>query len=194
MLRPHYAANVWPQNLRPHGDERNWNVDEPFQDWWARCRSRLGHLHPELCEQWIHGHWYDSPHRYLDLDHIGWERVLWDARTFLDRVASGTDDLLDPSNDFAANYRPGSGEPSQTARALNAGCWDFAPVIMPTPNGFVNHDRQPVQRPYLLIEGHNRRRYLNALVHRGQTFSELPVFIIAPHPSGKHAFSFADAG
>jgi len=65
---------------------------------------------------------------------------------------------------------------------------------MPTPNGFVNHDRQPVQRPYLLIEGHNRRRYLNALVHRGQTFSELPVFIIAPHPSGKHAFSFADAG
>ena len=70
------------------------------------------------------------------------------------------------------------GERLQTAVALDDGEWDIAPIVLRTPNGFLDTYGHQIDAGFLLIEGHKRRRYLNALVERGRELIDQRVFVI----------------
>lgn len=50
-----------------------------------------------------------------------------------------------------------------------SGTWDYPIVVLETPNGFRDYGGAKPLAKYLLIEGHQRLRYLNALVAREET-------------------------
>lgn len=39
--------------------------------------------------------------------------------------------------------------------------------MLPTPGGFIDTLGKHIEAKFLLVEGHKRRRYLNALIQRG---------------------------
>jgi hypothetical protein len=60
------------QHFKPMGEF--WNR-EAFDLWW----NRSGSLHPMIAEQWIHGHWGESPYRHLPLEQLRWCLEEWDT-------------------------------------------------------------------------------------------------------------------
>jgi hypothetical protein len=80
------------------------------------------------------------------------------------------------SNHRFALARRALGAP--TATALDKGRWDYAPIVLPTPNGFIYTIGMFIDSKYLLVEGHQRRRYLNALVHRGVVLEPQRVILL----------------
>lgn len=52
------------------------------------------------------------------------------------------------------------------AVALDQGEWDYAPPVLCTPNGFIDTLGTVIDANYLIVEGHSRRRYLNALIEQ----------------------------
>ncbi len=65
-----------------------------------------------------------------------------------------------------------------TAKALDEGAWDYAPVILSTPGGYICPKGEHIAKDYLLIEGHSRHRYLNALIHHGKKLDDQRVFVL----------------
>lgn len=150
---------------------------EPFPDWWERHKAKLSNLHPEICEQWIYRHWERSPLSFLPLDRLEWTEDRWSPQRFLSEVGlSGGQDPIDPVWDYCSFHEFPD---NPTARALDQGAWDFPPVLLKTANGFYDVHGLLCERSYLLVEGHQRRRYLGALVARGNKLDDQRVFILA---------------
>ncbi len=157
-------ATSWPADLEPIGE--NSFYKEPFDVWWARHRERLGHLPPDLAEQWIHRHWLHSPFSFLPLDTLGWERRAWNGDMLLasiHRAWGGGNAGLNPEFDYRAFQGKGGDDRLQTARELDAGSWVMPIVLLATPSGIVSNDQLLPDVRLVLVEGHQRHRYLNAL-------------------------------
>src|SRR5688572_29160434 len=92
---------AWPPDLEPIGEGDH--EKESFEAWWARHRDRLEHLHPRICEQWIHRHWSYSPYKFLTLESLSWRLEMWPATDLIDKVYMLGD--LDPEFDFEAFNR-----------------------------------------------------------------------------------------
>ena len=175
---PQHDLVVWPQHLAPKGDASNGVVHESFLDWWSRCKYALANLDSMICEQWVHRHWFCSPHRYIKLEELGWRSEIWSASEFLENVGSSTDDGLRDRSQLAEYYDPKTHQPHQSAQALEKGSWDFPPIVLGTPHGFVDQYKRRISLPYLLIEGHLRYGCLKALVDQGHKFKSQRVFVI----------------
>jgi hypothetical protein len=88
---------------------------------------------------------------------------------------------LDPDFDFEAFNKNNQWGGHPTSLAMNAtGTWDYPLLILETPTGIIDYGDMP-SRPdvkFLLIEGHSRFRYLNALAARSADAKEHEVFVL----------------
>ncbi|MEZ5996408.1 MAG: hypothetical protein R3C25_11740 [Hyphomonadaceae bacterium] len=160
---------AWPAALKPIGEGKF--DQEPFDAWWARHGHALSHLHPQIAEQWIHRHWTYSHFSFLPLDELASREESWDSGTIVRDVMRYGHDGCDytPDFDYRTFQRRGEADRHATAVALDAGTWDYPIVVLETPNGFIDARRPRPDARFVLIEGHQRMRYLNALHTRGHT-------------------------
>lgn len=166
----------WDEKFEPLGFG-TLNV-ENFPDWEERVGNQIGNLCPEIRQQWVHRHWTYSPLSFLPLESLSWREERWAPQRFIAEVKSWRgDEALNPEHDFKVFANPG-GRKRPTAEALDQGEWDFAPPVLSTPGGFIDTLGNHVQAEYLLVEGHQRRRYLNALTERGVELVDQRVFIL----------------
>ena len=179
-LRLLIHESVWPSELeRLENDDDAWDP-ETFDAWRERTKGLTGTLPDEVCEQWIYRHSGHSPMQFLELHRLSCNEVTWSPEHFLAQV--GTiygNDSMDPVHDLDVYSRRGlGGAKHATAKALDEGAWDYAPVVLHVPGGYICPAGQHIQRDYLLIEGHSRHRYLNALIHDGRKLAGQRVFVL----------------
>lgn len=165
------GPRVWPKHLQPVGD--NSFEKEPFERWWARNATEVRHLHPQLAEQWVYRHWDYTDFAFLPLDTLEWDLVEMEGEEILAKVRREISKRLDPDFDYTQFQGP-RGHKTETARDLDEGTWTFPIVALATPTGWITrrhehpHDEVELHDERLmLLEGHQRHRYLNALHHRG---------------------------
>ena len=142
-------------------------IKEPFEPWWARNTAALAHLPSDLCEQWVHRHWEHSSFSGLPLDTLAWTRAKWDGTWLLGAIYRVFGGALNPEFDYGVFQRRGGDDRHQTALALDSGTWDYPMVLLNAPHGVIDNGAVHPEVRYVLIEGHQRHRYLNALHARG---------------------------
>lgn len=157
----HVPATAWPDALRPVGESTH--AKEPFDAWWLRNRKRLAHLPADLCEQWIYRHWTHSPFSFLPLDDLAWERRLWSGDALLASIHRAWGGELHPQFDYETFQRRGGADRHPTAVALDQGNWDYSMVLLSTPFGVIDGGDVLPDTRLVIVEGHQRHRYLNAL-------------------------------
>lgn len=172
---------IWPEHLKPIGWGERFDI-EPFPQWWKRVAGELGHLPPELCEQWIHRHWGSSPYSFLPLDTLTWRRVVLSGDDVLARAHRAWGGGLDAAFDYEAFQRRGGDDRHPTARALDRGTWDFPLVLLETPFGIRNEGHLSPNVRSVIVEGHQRHRYLAALHALGRAPSGPHVVITLASP------------
>ncbi|MGE6695720.1 MAG: hypothetical protein BVN33_14310 [Proteobacteria bacterium ST_bin13] len=171
---------VWPEHLRPVGEG---SFDkEDFATWWARHGAELGHLHPQLCEQWIHRHWTYSRFAWIPLGSLRWRLETMTGEAILGSIRREYGGELHPEFDYKTFARDDYLGRHQTAIALDSGTWDYPMVLLSTPNGVVSGGEDLADVRLVLVEGHQRHRYLNALHVR------------ATPPAGPHLVFILDSG
>ncbi len=170
--------DLWPEELAPVG--AGTREKEPFENWWQRCEARLAHLHPKIAEQWIYRHWKNSPFIGLDLAGLTWCLEKWVAAEILKSVVLAYGPLeLDPERDYRTFTKVYSGMgPGPTRLDLDTGTWDFPIVVLHTPEGFISEKGDFPEARYVLVEGHQRFMYFNALYNRGEIAGEHSIFIL----------------
>lgn len=163
---------VWPGHLKPRGEGTS--DKEDFAAWWFRHRGELAHIDPNLCEQWIHRHWKHSPFAYLPLGTLTWRRETVSGEHILLSVHRKFASTLNPDFDYATFQPMGNWKKHPTSAALDTGTWDYPIIVLSTPTGIRSRDRVLPDVRLVLVEGHQRHRYLNALHKLGRA------------PSGPH--------
>ena len=177
--------NNWPDHLRPLGEG---GVDkESFSDWWARNREELAHLPADLCEQWIFRHWQHSPFTFLSLGALLWERRTYDGDELLRSVYRAFGGDLEPQFDYETFHRRGGANRHPTAVALDSGTWDYPMVLLSTPRGIIDLGQRRRNVELVIVEGHQRHRYLNALHALGRPpRGPHQVIVLSTHESGSN--------
>lgn len=153
---------AWPTHLKPEGEGERFDK-EPFDTWWTRVEGELGHLPPRLCEQWVHRHWSASPFRFLPLGTLRWREVTTTGEALLTWVYRAWGGELDAEFDYATFQRGGGDDRHATAKALDSGTWDYPMIVLETPNGIHNEGEAHPAIRSVIVEGHQRHRYLAAL-------------------------------
>lgn len=168
---------VWPDCFKPKGYG---DLDvEGFGSWWERNGKKLGHLPKALAEQWIYRHWCDSVASFIPIEELTCHEETWPPDDFVTKVGTVRGkELLNPEHDFEVFSGQKTGEKLLTAEALDSGHWDFPLVVLETPKGFIDCIGDYIETEYFLVEGHKRRRYLNALLHRRASLEDQKVFVL----------------
>ena len=164
----------WPDSLKPEGEGERFDK-EPFDQWWARCRTAMPHLHAQVAEQWVHRHWHHSDYAFLPLASLRSRLETWPTNTILAEVHYP--DTLHPDFDFEQLSDLHTGH-----TMLERGTWDYPMLVLSTPDGFRLWGGDYPNGRYLLIEGHLRFRFLNALSCRGGALSAHEVFVLDVEP------------
>jgi hypothetical protein len=173
-VRPRHAL-AWNAALEPVG--QGTFQKEHFAAWWARNGARLANLHPRAAEQWVYKHWKHSPYCHLPLDRLACRLERWTTERVLKEVGW---DWADSDEHPEANYDIFHGKPFEPGRTMDAtGTWNIPPVILASPGGFLTDDGERPELRFWLVEGHQRRRYLHALVHRGEGAVAHDVFVLS---------------
>lgn len=157
----HVPPTAWPESLRPVGESTH--EKETFDTWWGRNRPVLAHLPEDLCEQWVYKHWTYSPFSFLPLDTLAWERRLWTGDQLLASIYRAWGGELHPQFDYDTFQRRGGANRHPTAVALDSGTWDYPMVLLSTPFGVIDSGEALPDVRLVIVEGHQRHRYLNAL-------------------------------
>jgi hypothetical protein len=159
----------WPGRLDPK--------NEDFAAWWIRHHKDLAHLEPRLVEQWVHRHWRDTPFKFIPLPTLKWKLERWPTERILSEVRRARQGRYDPANWDRRFKYAGKQDPTVQAFAAN-GTWDYPIVVLQTPTGVsLDHGYFPDVR-FLLIEGHNRWRYLSVLRYRQVSTGPHEVFLL----------------
>jgi hypothetical protein len=153
--------SVWSEHLRPLGEGSF--EKELFKQWWLRHQRTLQHLPADLCEQWIYKHWTHSPFSFLALEDLSCERRSYVGEELLGSIYRAFGGELHPQFDYNTFQRKGGADRDQTALALDAGTWDYPMVLLSTPNDIVELGVYDATVRLVVVEGHQRHRYLNAL-------------------------------
>ncbi len=161
-----FRESCWPTELRPIGESSS--DKESFESWWTRSQSHLSHLPSDLCEQWIYRHWTHSRFDFLPLASLSWERQSRRGEELLRSVYRVGGNDLHPQHDYETFHRRGGEQRHPTAHALDSGTWDFPMVLLSTPHGVVDLGKTHLEVRLVVIEGHQRHRYLNALHELGK--------------------------
>ena len=175
-LRNRFGTCAWPPETKPQ-EISSFRLEE-FSDWYIRVYCEPFDLDVEICEQWIHRHW-GCGWSFIPLNLIKWHVEYWPPSYFLDHVKTwrGGADRFNPDFDYNVFTVDMPDGIHPTSSALNNGYWDYAPLVLETGGGFIDTIGDRVDCEYVLIEGHQRRRYLNALVHRGVELPNQKVFV-----------------
>lgn len=156
----------WAARLRPPVD--GWQDEQGFGTWWAEHEQELTHLHPKLVEQWVYRHWGGTEFHFLPLETLTWELAVMTGDEILSRVTREIAKKLEPEEDYPQMAGLGSFPKFRAADELDQGTWNYPIIALSTPSGwFSKYHEQPDKR-LMLVEGHQRHRYLNAL-HARQT-------------------------
>ncbi|WP_141401311.1 hypothetical protein [Cohaesibacter gelatinilyticus] len=168
---------VWPSHFKPVGYD-DLHVED-FASWWGRNGEKLKHLPEALAEQWIFRHWHDSVASFIPIEDLQCREENWPAIDFVSKVGTVRgNEPLDPKHDFDVFSGRKTGEKLLTAKAMDSGRWDYPVVVLETPEGFIDCIGVHIQAKYFLVEGHKRRRYLNALLERGASIADQSVFVL----------------
>ncbi|SMQ69496.1 hypothetical protein SAMN06297468_1683 [Altererythrobacter xiamenensis] len=162
-----HRETSWPAMLRPIGEGKGVGRKEAFEAWWGRHETTLNHLPRDLCEQWIYRHWEHSPFSFLPLDTLTCTRERWEGATLLSAIHRVFGGELHPEFDYEVFQQKGGDDRHATARALDEGTWDYPMVLLSTPHGIVDVGKELPDVRLVIVEGHQRHRYLNALHSRG---------------------------
>jgi hypothetical protein len=166
MIAPHPLKlpdhrSVWPEILRPVNHDSH--DKEAFDTWWQRNTVILSHLPPDLCQQWIYRHWTHSPFSFLQPETLTWERRFYDGQELLGSIYRAFGGDLHPQLDYETFQRKRGADRHQTAKALDSGTWDYPMILLFTPRGVIDVGNYLPDVRLLIVEGHQRHRYLNAL-------------------------------
>ncbi|MCQ0986499.1 hypothetical protein [Jiella marina] len=158
---------IWPEHLKPIGEDTLLEK-ESFAEWWSRHHDELDHLPAIVCEQWIHRHWLNSPWSFLPLDSLQWERTTESGEYILQTIYSPWDRHTCPQFDYETFQQTGGEDRLPTAKALDSGTWDYPVVAIRTPHGIKEMGKNHLGVRRMVVEGHQRLRYLRALHMLGQ--------------------------
>lgn len=86
-----------------------------------------------------------------------------DGSEILSSVKRELAQQLDPEFDYESFQGRYGDDKLQTAKALDTGTWDYPIVALSTPSGWRSLKGEFPSERLMLIEGHQRHRYLNAL-------------------------------
>lgn len=176
-LRELGEACVWPAYLEPRGYGEL--IVEDFGSWWKRNGDQIKHLPDTLAEQWIHRHWRESVASFIPIEDLMCREEIWAPGDFVTKVGTVRgNEPLNPEHDFEVFSGQKTGEKLLTAKALDSGHWDFPLVVLETPGGFIDCVGDHIETEYFLVEGHKRRRYLNALLSRGASIADQRVYVL----------------
>lgn len=168
---------AWSENLKPMG-YGDLHVED-FASWWGRNGENLKNLPEALAEQWVFRHWQDSVISFIPIEGLQCREEAWPSIDFITKVGTVRgNEPLEPEHDFEVFSGRKTGEMLQTAKALDKGHWDYPLVVIETPEGFIDCIGEHINTPYFLVEGHKRRRYLNALLHREVAVDGQKVFVL----------------
>jgi len=165
---------VWDEALKPN-DEGTWET-EPFSSWWERCAAGLGHLHPQIAEQWVYRHWTNSPFKNLPLERLRWRLEEWETPKILSDVH-----VRDGFGPFEAalDFKILGTNEIEPYKSLRSMCtWSCPIVVIDTPDGVHDHGEDIPNVRYCLVEGHQRVRYLNALAKHSRVASSHKVYVL----------------
>ncbi|WP_370304361.1 hypothetical protein [Pseudooceanicola sp.] len=168
---------VWPHYLEPKG-YGDLEVED-FGSWWERNGEQLKHLPEKLVEQWIYRHWCASVASFIPIEELTCREEIWPSGDFVTKVGTVRGkEPLNPEHDFSVFSGQKTGEKLHTAKALDSGQWDFPLIVLETPGGFTDCMGDHIETEYFLVEGHKRRRYLNALLHRECSLADQSVYVL----------------
>lgn len=166
---------AWDPALEPQGQD---TFDkEPFTTWWARNHAALANLHPSVAEQWVYRHWRHSPFCHLPLERLACRLETWTTERILREVGWGWPDSDDHPEFNYGTFHGKSFEPGMTMDAT--GTWNIPPIVLAAPDGLLTDEGERSDLRFWLIEGHQRRRYLHALAHRGKAAGEHDVLVLS---------------
>ena len=168
--------SVWPADLEPIGYDTD-NL-ESFGDWWERHQPRLEHLHPQICEQWVHRHFATAFCRFLPLEALKWRMEVLPTGELLKSVCPEFAKRFDPEIDYAQLHGDLAFTKCATAEALDNGTWDYPIIALETPEGVVSSAGERPDVRLVLIEGHSRYKYLNALSALGKPVNDCHEFFV----------------
>jgi len=156
---------AWPTSLRPVNHDE-WDKED-FSSWWEKHCDQLGHLHPQICEQWVHRHWAHNYFCFLDLMRIEWELIELDTDEALRFIYRDFAQPLHP--EFDLKQLNGRLCKHPVARAFEEhDTWDYPVIVLSTPYGIIGYTGEQPDVRHVLVEGHQRHRYLNALFVLGK--------------------------
>jgi hypothetical protein len=122
-------------------------------------------------------HWRHSPFCHLPLERITCRPERWSTGRILREVGW---DWEDSDGHPEANHDVFHGKPFEPRSTMDAtGTWNIPPVILASPSGFLTPEGERPDLRFWLVEGHQRRRYLHALAHRGEAAAEHEVFVLS---------------
>jgi hypothetical protein len=104
---------------------------------------------------------------FLPLKTLRWKIVEMTGKEVLASVRREISTRLDPEFDYEQFQGMHGFEKTQTAKELDQGSWSLPIVALSTPSGWQTKHRTLPDERLMLLEGHQRHRYLNALHARG---------------------------
>ena len=112
---------------------------------------------------------------FLDLDRLSWRLERWKGDRII-RDVHARWDTMDADWDHRIFFE----RSMPTGRPFEAtGTWDFPIIVLETPKGIKEVTGMMPEIRYLLIEGHLRRRCLNAVMSKGEAAPEHELFVMS---------------
>ena len=111
----------------------------------------------------MHRHFATAFCRFLPLEDLKWRKEILPAGEILRSVFPEFSKRFDPEIDYAQLHGDLGFPKSATAAALDNGTWDYPVIALDTPDGIISSVGERPEVRMVLIEGHTRYKYLNAL-------------------------------
>ncbi|MDY7227913.1 hypothetical protein [Hyalangium rubrum] len=149
---------------------------EPFTTWHARVQHRIPHVPVSVAEHWLHRHWDQSPHYWLDLARLRFRLERW-TNARLAEIRFGFTwgnhgnwqrDLIKPKHWLSDHWL--------WLNMEKHGTWPAPIIVLENANDAPNsaYGKLP---PLLLIEGHHRLEFARALSTLGKALPDHEVWL-----------------
>jgi hypothetical protein len=120
-----------------------------------------------LCEQWIYKYWCRAQFSFLPLETLTCEDIEMTASEILEQVHRefGVTPTPDHDRNLFENRKLFGGLHPTAQAFADLNTWDYPIVLLKTPHGIKSYNVEQPHTRLVLVEGHQRHRYLYALNH-----------------------------